>query len=230
MEQASFESHLAELRSRLKHSFIVLIVLTAFSFYFSADILAWMQSDLSVSLHALAAYEALYTRILIALLFGFFLSLPALLYQGLKFLKPGLRSEEYSLLRNYLPFGVLLFVLGAVFSYNFIVKSSLSFFVSTTSGTGVEAVWGLQNTIGFALKLSAFTGVMFQLPIVSLILSKAGVISSKVMREKRTYFFVGVLLASAVATPPDIISQVILTSPVLLLYQFSIYLVSRTED
>lgn len=230
MKEASFESHLVELRNRVKHSFIVLVVLTAVSFYFSSNILTWMQNDLAITLHALAAYEALYTRILIALLFGFFLSLPAILYQMLKFIKPGLRTHEYNLLRNYLPFAVALFVGGAVFAYNFIVKTSLNFFASTTSNTGVEAVWGLQNTIGFALKLSAFTGIMFQLPIASLVLSKAGLITSKMMREKRAYFFIVVLLASAVATPPDIISQVILTSPVLVLYQFSIYLVARTEN
>lgn len=230
MTEASIEYHLNELRNRLKHSLIVLVVLTAFSFYFSSNVLSWMQNDLSISLHALAAYEALYTQILIALIFGFFLSLPAILYQFLKFLKPGLKSDEYSILRNYLPFGIILFTGGAVFAYEFIVKTSLNFFVSTTSGTGVEAVWGLQNTIGFALKLSAFTGLMFQLPIVSLVLSKAGLITAQSMREKRAYFFIVVLLASAVATPPDIVSQIILTSPVLVLYQLSIYLVARTES
>jgi sec-independent protein translocase protein TatC len=229
MEEASFQSHVNELRNRLKHSIIVLVVLTCLSFYFASDVVSWIQKDLNVSLHALTAYEALYTQILIALIFGFFFALPAILYQLLKFVKPGLEHKEYVLLRNYLPFAIMLFLVGAVFSYNFIVKASLAFFSSTTSGAGVEAVWGLQNTIGFALKLSAFSGVMFQLPIASLVLSKAGVINPKLMREKRGYFFILVLLASAVATPPDIVSQIILTAPVILLYQFSIYLVDRTE-
>lgn len=229
MSEASFQAHLQELKERLKHSFIILTVLTAFSFYFSSDILQWIQEDLSVTLHALKAYEALFTQLLIAVLFGFFLSLPVILYQALKFVKPGLTDREYSLLRNYLPFSVLLFIGGAVFAYQFIVKSALNFFRSTVSGTGVQAVWGLQNTIGFALKLSAYTGVMFQLPIVSLILAKAGVINSGMMREYRAHFSVAVLLLSAVATPPDIISQVLLTVPVILLYHLSIFLVGRIE-
>lgn len=230
MSKESFESHLGELRDRLKHSLVVLIILTAFGFYFSTDILSWFQGDLMVSLHALAAYEVLYTRLLIAFLFGFFLSLPILLFHCLKFAQPGLREDEYRLIRNYLPFSLLLFSAGPLFAYEYIVKTSLQFFISTTGGADVEAVWGLQNTIGFALKLSAFTGVFFQLPIVSLVLSKAGVIDSEIMRSYRPHFFVMVLLCSAVATPPDIVSQLLLTAPVILLYQLSIFLVGRTES
>lgn len=229
MSEASFETHLSELKSRLTHSGIVLVVLTAASFFLSSRLLNLIQNDLSVSLHALAAYEALYTQILISVIFGFFLALPAILYQALKFVKPGLKDDEYRLLRNYLPFSVLLFVGGAVFAYEFIVKSSLAFFASTTTGTGVDAVWGLQNTVGFALKLSAFTGITFQLPIASVVLAKAGVLESKDMRKYRAYFFVFILLISAVATPPDVVSQVLLTLPVMALYQLSIYLVSRVE-
>ena len=155
----------------------------------------------------------------------FLLSLPIVLYHCLKFVKPGLKTDEYLLMRNYLPFSILLFFAGAVFSYEYIVKKSLQFFVATTGGASVEAVWGLQNTIGFALKLSAFTGIFFQLPIVSLVLSKAGVIDVNLMKNYRAHFLVTVLICSAIATPPDIVSQILLTAPVILLYQFSIYLV-----
>ncbi|MFB6158866.1 MAG: twin-arginine translocase subunit TatC [Candidatus Nanohalobium sp.] len=228
-EEQQLEHHVAELRWRLKHSFIVLVVLTAVAFYFSPQMLTWLQHDLTMELNALVAYEVLYTRLMMSVLAGVLMSLPVLMYHGIKFAQPGLKPEEYRVLRNYLPMSVILFVAGAVFAYQVIVKSSLDFFQSVTTGSGVEAVWGLQNTLGFALKLSAFTGIMFQLPIAALVLAKAGLIDRESMIQYRSYFMVAVLLLAAVATPPDIVTQVMLTVPVMGLYQLSIFLVDRTE-
>lgn len=221
--------HIQELRSRIIHSFIVLVVLTAIGFYLSGDILSFLQADLTTELHALNAYETIYTQIMIAVMFGFFAGLPAIIYQLLKFAEPGLRDAEYKVIRNFLPFSFILFVIGGVFAYEFIVKTSLQFFMESTKTADVTAVWGLQNTLGFALKLSIITGVLFQLPIVSIVLAKAGLINAWTMKKYRGYFIVGILVASAVATPPDIITQLLITAPIIGLYQLSIFLVSRIE-
>lgn len=221
--------HIQELRTRLIHSLVVLTVLSAVGFYLSGDILAWLQNDLGVGLNALSAYETIYTQIMIGLMFGFFTSLPVILFQLLKFAEPGLKPQEYRIIRNYLPMSFLLFVLGSGFAYESIVKTSLRFFKQSTQAADVNAVWGLQNTIGFALKLSAVVGVLFQLPIVAMVLAKAGVINAHLMRRYRSYFIVGILLLSAVATPPDIITQLLVTFPIIGLYQLSIYLVSRVR-
>lgn len=223
----TFEDHLEELRSRLVRVVFVLVIGTAATFYFSEPILVWLQNDLAVELNALYAYEAFYTQLMISLLGGFLITLPYTCYEFLQFMKPGLTDFEYHVIRNYLPFSVILFLGGAAFAYNYVVKMSLDFFQGATAGAQVNSVWGLQNTIGFALKLSAFTGIMFQLPIVALILGKAGIIDSEMMKNYRNYFFVGVLLMAAMATPPDIITQIIVTSPVIILYQLSIWLVER---
>ncbi|MFB6159093.1 MAG: twin-arginine translocase subunit TatC [Candidatus Nanohalobium sp.] len=225
MSEASFGEHVEELVSRLKRVGVVFLLLSGLGLYFSPRVLSFLQSDLGVRLHALASYEVLYTEIMIALVFGLVMSLPVIYFEGLRFLRPGLRSEEYRVLRNYLPVSAVLFGVGAVFAYRFIVKASLAFFQSSTSASEVAAVWGLRNTLGFALKLSAFSGVMFQLPIASLVLSRAGLLDREMMVRYRSYFVVLVLFLAAVATPPDILSQVLLVLPVLGLYQISIYLV-----
>lgn len=225
----SLEQHVEELRNRLLHSLIVLGVLTGVSFYFSGDILALLQTDLGMTLNALVAYEVFYTELMIALIFGFMLSLPVFIFHALNFMKPGLKEVEYRTLKNYLPFSVLLFGVGAVFAYEVIVKASLKFFQATTEASTVGAVWGLKNTLGFALKLSVFSGLMFQLPIIAVILAMAGLIDRDMMRRYRAYFFVAVLLLAAVATPPDILTQLLLTIPVMGLYQLSIFLVGRVQ-
>jgi len=221
--------HVNELRERLKITAIFFVSSTALAFYYSAEALQWLQNDLGFDLNALTAYEVLYTELMIAFLGGFLISLPVILFEALAFARPGLKEEEYKAMRNYLPFSVLLFLVGSVFSYQYVVKTSLNFFQQTAASAEVPALWGLQNTIGFALRLSAFTGIIFQLPIVSLILAKAGVINQEMMRKYRSYFIVVILLVSAVATPPDIVSQILVTVPVIGLYEISIFLVGRTS-
>ncbi|MFP4038786.1 MAG: twin-arginine translocase subunit TatC [Candidatus Nanohaloarchaea archaeon] len=223
------DAHLIELKKRFRLVALFFLFSVGLSFYFSSNVLEWVQSDLGFSLHALTAYEVLYTQLLIAFLLGLLLSLPFIFYEALEFMRPGLKEEEYRALRNYLPFSVVLFLMGAAFSYNYIVKFSLGFLQSTTDASSVPAIWGLQNTVGFALRLSALTGIIFQLPIFSLILARAGLLNREMMVEYRPYFFIVILVVSAVATPPDVISQVLVTGPVLLLYQLSIFLVGRVE-
>jgi len=223
----TLDDHIQALGNRLKIVGVFFLVSLAIVFYFSSDILTWIQSDLGFKLFALTSYETLYTQLMIAFLGGFLLSLPVTFYELILFMKPGLKESEYRVLRNYLPFSILLFSVGSIFSYQFVVKTSLAFFQSVTDASTVGAVWGLQNTIGFALRLSAFMGIIFQLPIVAVILAKAGLINKELMVKYRSYFIVAILLVSALATPPDMISQALVTLPVIGLYQLSIYLVKK---
>lgn len=223
------EPHIQEMRYRLLYVFLFFFVATGGVFYFSADILTWLQNDLALGLNALSAYEVIYTQLILSAIIGFTLVLPFTAYQVIKFLQPGLKPKEYRVLRNYTPLIMVLFMIGSVFSYEFIVKNSLQFFQQTTVASGVTAVWGLKNTILFVIKISALTGALFQLPIISAVLSKAGFITSAQMKANRAYVAVAVLIIAAVATPPDIITQILITAPVLLLYQLSIFLVARME-
>ncbi len=226
----TLQDHVRELRKRLKVAGAFFLLAVGVCFYFSSQVLNWLQSDLGFALHALTAYEVLYTELMIAFLGGFLFSLPIVLYEIIAFMRPGLKEKEYLVMRNYLPFSVILFVGGAVFAYSYIVKASLAFFNSTTESANVAAVWGLQNTVGFALRISAFTGIIFQLPIVSVLLARAGLLNVDMMKRYRSYFIVSILVISALATPPDLISQALVTGPVIGLYQISILLVSRFED
>lgn len=227
--QEAIQEHVRELRSRMARAAVSFAAATALGFYFSPRLLSFLQSDLGVSLHALKAYDVLYTQIMIALLAAFVLTLPYLAWEMLRFAKPGLKEHEYRVIRNYLPFSYLLFVSGAVFAYEFIVKNALRFFRSVTAASDVTAVWGLQSTLGFALRLSAVTGLLFQLPIAAAVLARAGLIDSGMMRRYRVYVVVGVLFMAAVATPPDVVTQLLVTVPVMLLYEASTLIVSRIE-
>lgn len=228
-QEKSLEYHLNELKSRFLHSVIVFVILSGAGFLFSAEIMQFLQMDLNLKLHTFRAYEAFYTQLMIALLFGFLTSLPVIVYQFLKFAEPGLKKKEYRIARNFLPFSYLLFLTGFAFSYQFVVKTSLEFFKKVTASTTTESVWGLQTTLGLVLKLSAASGILFQIPIVALVLGKAGLLTADTMRKYRAYFFIAILIVAAMATPPDIVTQFLITMPVLGLYQISIFLVERVE-
>lgn len=221
--------HVQEMRRRLLQVLLFFFIATGIAFYWSADLLTWLQQDLALALNALAAYEVLYTQLIIAALAGFVLTLPFTTFHLLRFLKPGLKPREYRVLRNYAPFFFVLFFAGAAFSYEFVVKTSLQFFQQSTAASDVAAVWGLKSTILFVLKISALTGVMFQLPIIAAILSRAGMLRAAQMKQYRAYVIVSVLLIAAVATPPDVITQILVTVPVIGLYEVSILLVTRIE-
>jgi len=222
-----FEQHLRELRKRLIYTAFFTVSAIIIVFYKSSEILAFLQSDLGFTLNALKAYEVFYTQLMIALVLGIVISLPLIVYQALKFAEPGLKRREYKALRNYLPFSIILFIGGAVFAYQFIVKLSLSFFQGFNQSAAVNSVWGLQSTMGFALKLSAFTGIFFQLPIVSAVLARIGLLNSEMMIDYRNYFIIAILVLAAFATPPDIISQTLIVLPMIGLYQISIKIVKR---
>ncbi|WP_414837455.1 twin-arginine translocase subunit TatC [Candidatus Nanosalina sp. VS9-1] len=223
----SFEHHLRELRRRLIFTSIFIVLATAGVFYKSGMILSFFQTDLGFSLNAFTPFEVFYTQLMISIIIGIVLTLPVIVYQALKFAEPGLTRREYTSLRNFLPFSIILFIGGATFAYQFIVKTSLAFFQAFSSASTVNSVWGLQSTIGFALKLSTFTGIFFQLPIISALLARLGLINSGMMKQYRRYFIIAVLVLAAFATPPDIISQALITLPMLGLYEASIHIVKR---
>lgn len=225
-EEAALTDHTAELRRRLIHTTLWFVAATAILFPASSPLLTWLQNDLALQLHALAAYEVIYTQLNLAITLGLIATLPVLLLQALLFAKPGLKSHEYRVMRNMLPASLVLFLAGSIFAYHVIIRNVFTFFQQTTRAADITAVWGLQNTIGFAIKLSALTGILFQVPVVAAVLGRAGIVTAPQMRRYRVHVFIGVLALSAVATPPDVVSQVIVTAPVMGLYEASIRLVA----
>ncbi len=221
--------HWQELRGRLVRTGLFFTVATVAGLWFSGDILAWVQQDLAVDLYALTVYEAVTTRIMIGVLVGMVATLPVLLVELLRFARPGLTAREYRVVRNVLPLSLLLFAAGSVFAYMAIVANALPFFAAVTRGAEVAAVWGLRTTVGFVLKVSVLTGLLFQVPVAAAVLGSLGLVTAAGMRRYRVHVVVAVLVVAAVATPPDIITQVLVTVPVIGLYEASILLVARLE-
>jgi len=228
-DQEDFHNHLSELRTRLKYVALSFAAFFALGFWISGDLISLMQYDLGITLHGLTPYEVVHARIIAGVLISLMFTFPIGFHQFIKFARPGLTKKEYKALRNVIPLSVMLFALGAVFSYELVFKNALVFFEAYTFGSDVEVVWGLMNTVVFGLQLSFLTGFMFQIPVVTIVLAKLDLITSQTMKDYRNHVIVGVLLIAAVATPPDLITQVLVTVPVIGLYQLSIYTASYVQ-
>ena len=227
-KEMPFLDHLEELRWRLLKSIISVFVMMVICFVFSDQFLDFLlypgkQVDPPVSLQVLKIQTVFIIKLEIALIAGIILSLPVIFYQFWHFLAPGLLTKE----RKYLPIfvlaSVLCFLVGAAFAYFIIIPYALQFFLSLAP-PDVENKIALDFYIGFLLRIILVFGIVFELPMLSALLSKIGLLTPQFMRKYRRYAIVGAFILGAILTPPDPTTQILLAVPIILLYEVSIYI------
>ncbi|MFI1772197.1 twin-arginine translocase subunit TatC [Thalassobellus citreus] len=159
-----------------------------------------------------------------AVLGGFIISFPYVIYQLWKFISPGLHENERKHSRGFIIICSLLFFLGALFGYYIITPLSINFLANYSISTKVDNQIDISSIIGLVRSSVLASGLIFELPIVIYFLTKVGLVTPQILRKYRKFALVGVLILSAIITPPDIASQVIVAVPILILYQVSIYI------
>ncbi|WP_223154792.1 twin-arginine translocase subunit TatC [Aestuariibaculum sediminum] len=159
-----------------------------------------------------------------AILAGFIISFPYTIYQLWKFVSPGLHENERKHSRGFIIICSLLFFLGALFGYYIITPLSINFLANYSISKVVENQIDISSYIGLVRSSVLASGLIFELPIVIYFLTKIGLVTPEILRKYRKFALVIVLILSAVITPPDIASQVIVAIPILILYQVSIYI------
>ena len=174
-----------------------------------------------INLQVLSVQGMFLIKWFISLISGFIISLPYLIYQLWSFIAPGLFANEKKFVFPVVFFGFSSFIIGVLFGYLVIVPFSLEFF----SGIGIEDVnnnFSIQYYFSFLTWLLLGAGLIFQLPVISLILSSIGILTPSFMRHYRKHSIVAILIASSFITPPDPVSMLIMSVPLGLLYEASI--------
>jgi sec-independent protein translocase protein TatC len=159
-----------------------------------------------------------------AILAGFVISFPYVIYQLWKFISPGLHEDERKHSRGFIIISSLLFFIGVLFGYYIVTPLSLNFLANYSISVKVDNQIDISSYIALVRSSALASGLIFELPIIIYFLTKIGLVTPEIMRKYRKYALVIVLILSAIITPPDIASQVIVAIPILILYQVSIYI------
>ena len=155
---------------------------------------------------------------------GFIIAFPYVIYQFWKFISPGLHENERKYSRGFILVTSFLFLLGVLFGYYIITPLSINFLANYNISNIVENQIDISSYIGLVRSSALASGLVFELPILIYFLTKIGLVTPKFLKKYRKYALVIVLIISAIITPPDVASQIIVAIPILGLYQVSIYI------
>lgn len=175
-------------------------------------------------LQTLAPAEAFTAYMKISFIAGLILTCPWVFYQLWMFVGAGLYEHERNYVRTAVPFSAALFIAGAMFFLFVIAPLSLNFFLFFGDALGVASNWTLQRYVSFVTLLMLVFGIGFQTPIAIFILVRTGLVSLEALRGVRKFVILGCVIVAAVATPPDVISQVALAVPLYALYELGMLL------
>jgi sec-independent protein translocase protein TatC len=237
--RAPLMEHLVELRRRLIWSFVALGIAFGVSFYFAGKIFSFLVQPLIAGfgtgqgrLVYTKLYEAFFTEVRVALFAAFFLAFPIIATQLWMFVAPGLYAKEK---RAFLPFLLatpILFIGGGALAYYVVMPLAIKFFLGyqgQISGIQQEALPAMGEYLSFVMHFIFAFGIAFLLPILLMLLERAGIVTRTQLKSGRRYAILVAFVIAAVATPPDIVSQFLLAIPLILLYELSLIAIWFTE-
>ncbi len=226
-KEATFISHLIELRDRLLRVVIVMAIITVGLMTFANDLYYYFSIPLqnylpeNTAMIATGVISPIFTPLKLALIGSFFIAIPFILYQLWGFIAPGLYQKEKRLAVPLIISSIVLFYLGMAFAYT-VVFPLVFQFTSAFIPTGIEYRPDIADYLNFALKMFFAFGVAFEVPIATIILIAAGITDPDSLAQKRPYVIVGAFVLGMLLTPPDLISQVMLALPMWLLFEAGI--------
>jgi sec-independent protein translocase protein TatC len=226
-EKKPFVSHLKELRDRLLVSILGVGIAFIITYIFKERIFAFLMRPFIQVMPAHSSFiftsltEAFITYFKIALVAALFLAAPVILYEVWMFVAPGLYENEKRYIFPFIAFGSIFFIIGGLFCYFVVMPFVYRFFVSY-AGPSVIPMPSLKEYMNLTLKLLIIFGFIFQMPLIAYYLAKAGIINYRLLAKRRRYAILAIVVLSAIISPPEVTSQLLLSVPMYGLFETSV--------
>jgi sec-independent protein translocase protein TatC len=239
--QAPLLDHLIELRTRLIRSVVALGIAFAGCFYFADEIFAILVRPLAgafpegtnARLIYTKLYEAFFVEIKVALFAAFFVTFPFLANQLWAFVAPGLYAKEKKAFLPFLLATPVLFIAGASLAYFVVMPTAFRWFLGfqgEVAGLSQEALPAMGDYLDLVMRFILAFGISFLLPVLMLLLNRAGLVTREQFAKSRRFVIVGIFIVAAIVTPPDVVSQLILAIPMMGLFEGSLLLMRKTKE
>ncbi|WP_315906971.1 twin-arginine translocase subunit TatC [Priestia koreensis] len=229
-KEMSVYDHIGELRKRVILVAVVFLVTTVAGLFFAEPIIRYLQQadrakDLTMNAFRLTDPIKIYFQF--SFVIGCVLTAPLALYQLWAFISPGLYERERKVTLGYIPLSLFLFLAGVAFSYFVLLPYVLNFSASLAENLNVTQVIGINEYFDFLIKLTLPFGLLFQLPVIIMFLTRLGIVTPTFLSKFRRYAYFILLVLAGIISPPDVISQIIVMIPLVILYEISI-IISRS--
>jgi sec-independent protein translocase protein TatC len=247
----SFLDHLEELRWRLVKISIAILIVSSVLFWFQEWIMnyffismkeptfvtfrymcQWFNvciEEIPVSFQSTTMSGQFSYALMMSIMGGIVLSFPFIFFQIWAFVKPGLKQNEKSVAKGMVFYVSLLFFLGILFGYFIVAPLCVQFFGAYQISGQIENIFTISSYMSMILSTVFYSGLLFLLPVVAYIFTRLGIITPEFLKKYRKHSIVGVLIIAAAITPPDVVSQIIVAIPIIILYEIGILVSMRVD-
>ncbi|MFK2827192.1 twin-arginine translocase subunit TatC [Bacillus sp. B190/17] len=219
--------HIGELRKRLIIVVVFLFLAMIAGLFMAEPVIHYLQhadEAKALTLNAFRVTDPLKIYFQTAFVIAFILTSPMILYQLWAFVSPGLYEKERKVTLSYIPLSVVLFLAGLSFSYLVLFPYIIHFMMKLSGDLNIEQVIGINEYFQFLFQITLPFGILFQLPVVTMFLTRLGIITPMFLAQVRRYAYFILLVIAGLITPPDVISQLIVMVPLVILYEISIWI------
>lgn len=226
-KEMSMVDHLSELRKRLIWVIACFILFMIIGFLAAPSVVEHLKNDpaaSNVSWHVFGLSDALRIYMQVSFIIALVLTMPVILFHVWRFMSPGLTEVEQRALLTYIPFAVILLLLGIAFGYYILLPMIIGFMSNFTSALGAEETYGLTQYFQFMFNLVLPVSLLFELPVVILFLTTIRIVNPIILAKWRKYAVLVFVTIAAMVTPPDFISNILVSIPLIALYEISIWL------
>jgi sec-independent protein translocase protein TatC len=219
--------HIAELRKRLIYVVVFFFIAVIGGFFMAEPIIVYLQHTdeaKELTMNAFRITDPLKIYMQMAFVISFVLTTPVLFYHLWAFISPGLYHKERKVTLSYIPISLLLFIAGISFSYFILFPFVIDFMTRIADKLDINQVIGINEYFQFLFQITVPFGILFQLPVVIMFLTRLGILTPMFLSKIRKYAYFVLLVIAAFITPPDLISHLMVTIPLFILYEISIWI------